>query len=49
MEKVMWLVLGATVMVASLRADRSQRARLVARIVVSPLLLNVALHGMEQV
>ena len=39
MEKVMWLVLGATVMVASLRADRSQRARLVARIALGVLFL----------
>ena len=38
-EKVMWLVLGATVMVASLRADRSQRARLVARIALGVLFL----------
>ena len=29
MEKVRWLVLGATVIVATLLADRSDRARLV--------------------
>jgi hypothetical protein len=39
MEKVMWLVLGVTVMVASLRADRSQRARLVARVALGTLFL----------
>jgi hypothetical protein len=39
MEKIMWLVLGATVMVASLHADRSQRARLVARIALGVLFL----------
>lgn len=39
MEKVMWLVLGVTVMVASLRADRSARARLVARVALGVLFL----------
>ncbi|WP_404388757.1 hypothetical protein [Humibacillus xanthopallidus] len=39
MEKVMWLVLGATVMVASLRADRSERARMVARTALGVLFL----------
>ena len=39
MEKVMWLVLGATVIVASLRADRSDRARLVARFALGALFL----------
>jgi hypothetical protein len=39
MEKVMWLVLGATVIVASLRADRSDRARLVARVSLGVLFL----------
>ena len=39
MEKVMWLVLGATVMVASLRADRSERARVVARVALGVLML----------
>ena len=39
MEKVMWLVLGATVIVASLRANRSQRARLVARVALGVLFL----------
>jgi hypothetical protein len=38
-EKVMWLVLGATVMVASLRAGRSDRARLVARVALGVLFL----------
>ena len=35
----MWLVLGATVMVASLRARRSSRARLVARVALGVLFL----------
>lgn len=35
----MWLVLGATVIVASLRADRSSRARLVARVALGVLFL----------
>ncbi|HYN29164.1 MAG TPA: hypothetical protein VES95_04750 [Dermatophilaceae bacterium] len=39
MEKAMWLVLGATVMVASLRAGRSERARLVARVALGVLFL----------
>lgn len=39
MEKIMWLVLGATVFVASLRANRSSRARLVARLAVGVLFL----------
>ena len=39
MEKVMWLVLGATVIVASLRADRSERARLAARVALGVLFL----------
>ena len=39
MEKIMWLVLGATVMIASLRADRSARARLVARVALGVLIL----------
>ena len=39
MEKVMWLVLGATVIVASLLADRSNRARLVARVALGVLFL----------
>jgi hypothetical protein len=39
MEKVMWLVLGATVIVASLFADRSSRARLVARVALGVLFL----------
>jgi uncharacterized membrane protein YphA (DoxX/SURF4 family) len=39
MEKVMWLVLGVTVIVASLRADRSRRARLVARVALGVLFL----------
>ena len=39
MEKVMWLVLGATVIVASVRADRSNRARLVARVALGVLFL----------
>lgn len=39
MEKVMWLVLGATVIVASLRADRSNGARTVARVALGTLFL----------
>ena len=39
MEKIMWLVLGATVFVASLRANRSRRARLVARLATGLLFL----------
>ena len=39
MEKVMWLVLGTTVLVASLRADRSERARMVARVALGVLFL----------
>lgn len=39
MEKVMWLVLGVTVIVASVRADRSRRARLVARVALGVLFL----------
>jgi hypothetical protein len=39
MEKIMWLVLGATVLVASLRARRSTRARFVARIALGTLFL----------
>ncbi len=39
MEKVMWLVLGATVMVASLRAERSAPARTVARVALGSLFL----------
>lgn len=39
MEKIMWLVLGATVFVASLRASRSSRARLVARLALGVLFL----------
>ncbi len=39
MERVMWLVLGATVFLASLRADRSSRARLVARVALALLFL----------
>lgn len=35
----MWLVLGATVVVASLRAGRSDRARLVARLALGVLFL----------
>ena len=35
----MWLVLGATVVVASLRAERSERARLVARVALGVLFL----------
>ena len=35
----MWLVLGVTVVVASLRADRSERARLVARFALGVLML----------
>lgn len=35
----MWLVLGATVVVASLRADRSERARFVARVALGVLFL----------
>lgn len=38
-EKVMWLVLGATVIVASLFAGRSDRARLVARVALGVLFL----------
>ena len=39
MERVMWLVLGVTVIVASLRADRSRRARNVARAALGVLFL----------
>jgi hypothetical protein len=39
MEKVMWLVLGATVIVASLRAGGSNRARIVARVALGSLFL----------
>jgi hypothetical protein len=39
MEKVMWLVLGVTVIVASLRADRSRRARNVGRVALGVLFL----------
>jgi hypothetical protein len=39
MEKVMWLVLGATVVAASVRADRNGRARLVARLALGVLFL----------
>lgn len=39
MEKIMWLVLGATVMIASLRADHSYRARMVARFALGTLFL----------
>lgn len=39
MEKIMWLVLGASVFVASLRANRSSRARLVARLATGLLFL----------
>ncbi len=39
MEKVMWLVLGATVVVASVRADVSGRAMLVARFALGVLFL----------
>lgn len=39
MEKVMWLVLGATVVVASLFAGRSGRARMVARVALGVLFL----------
>jgi hypothetical protein len=38
-EKVMWLVLGATVVVASVFAGRSDRARLVARVALGVLFL----------
>jgi hypothetical protein len=38
-EKVMWLVLGATVIVASVFAGRSERARLVARVALGVLFL----------
>ncbi len=38
-EKIMWLVLGATVIVASLFAGRSDRARLVARVALGVLFL----------
>jgi hypothetical protein len=37
MEKVMWLVLGATVLLAARRADRSSRARFVARVALGVL------------
>ena len=39
MEKIMWLVLGGTVIIASLFADRSGRARLVARVALGVLFL----------
>ncbi|GAA4406365.1 hypothetical protein GCM10023168_21090 [Fodinibacter luteus] len=39
MEKVMWLLLGATVVVASVGAHRSPRARLVARVALGVLFL----------
>jgi hypothetical protein len=39
MEKVVGLVLGVTVMVLSLRADRSRRARNVARVALGLLFL----------
>jgi hypothetical protein len=39
MEKIMWLVLGATVMVAALRADGSHRARVIARVALGSLFL----------
>ena len=39
MEKVMWLLLGVIVIVVSLRADRSRRARLVARVALGVLFL----------
>ncbi|MBD3783792.1 MAG: hypothetical protein IE926_12725 [Micrococcales bacterium] len=39
MEKVMWLVLGATVVIASLRAERSATARTVARVALGVLFL----------
>lgn len=39
MEKIMWLVLGATVLIASVRADRSERARLIARVALGTLFL----------
>lgn len=39
MEKIMWLVLGATVMVASLGADRSHHARVVGRFALGTLFL----------
>jgi hypothetical protein len=39
MEKIMWLVLGATVMVAALRADGSYRARVIARVALGSLFL----------
>ena len=45
MEKVMWLVLGATVIVASLFANRSERARLVARVALAPILAPDGLVG----
>ncbi len=37
MEKTMWLVLGATVLVAALRAERSSRSRVVARVALGVL------------
>ena len=39
MEKIMWLVLGGTVIIASLFAGRSERARLVARFALGVLFL----------
>ena len=39
MEKIMWLVLGATVVIASVRADRSERARQIARVALGTLFL----------
>ncbi|MFK5635895.1 MULTISPECIES: hypothetical protein [unclassified Ornithinimicrobium] len=39
MEQVMWLVLGVTVMGASVRAGRSSRARIVARVALGTLFL----------
>jgi hypothetical protein len=38
-EKIMWLVLGVTVIATSLRAGRSDRARLVARVALGSLFL----------
>ena len=40
MEQVMWLVLGVTVMVASVFADRSSRARLVGEATAGILVLS---------